>query len=228
MAFMTLSVQNIIFILVFSGSVALVSTFQNQSAGIWSGMPLSLPVTERPASVADNNRIVGMGTELHSYFLAASAADTDPEYSSPVDTSRQEYKKAPNFTLETLEGDSFTLSDYEGDVVVLNIWATWCPPCREEIPDFIELQEEMKDDGVRFIGVSVDEEGWEAVRPFSKEYEFNYPLVVDNGIVRQNYGPFRGIPTTFIINKRGQVEYVAPGKVTKQMIKPALEELVSR
>lgn len=126
-----------------------------------------------------------------------------------------------------MSGEPFTLSDHEGKVVVLNVWATWCPPCRKEIPDFIEIQEEMREE-VLFVGVSVDKEGWEVVRPFAKEYDINYPLVVDDGTINRKYGPFRGIPTTFIINKKGKVEFVAPGMVSKSDIKPALEELASR
>lgn len=140
-------------------------------------------------------------------------------------TGDPELQDAPDFTLETMNGDMFTLSEHEGKVIVLNIWATWCPPCREEIPDFIELQEEMEEDGVLFVGVSVDETGWDVVRPFAKEFKINYPLVVDDGAVREKYGPFQGIPTTFFINKEGKVEYVAPGMVSKETIEPILEEL---
>lgn len=147
---------------------------------------------------------------------------------SAQDTTEKEFKEAPNFTLETMEGNSFTLSDYKGKVVVLNFWATWCAPCRKEIPDFMELHEEMKDDGVIFAGISLDEEGWEKVRPYANDMEINYPIMVDNGSVAQQYGPIRSIPTTFILNKKGQVEYVAPGMLTKEKLQPILEKLAAR
>lgn len=158
----------------------------------------------------------------------AGGPDVSAASSSVPDVNGQQLKDAPDFTLNEMDGAPFTLSRHEGKVVVLNIWATWCPPCRKEIPDFVEMQEEMRDDDVLFVGVSLDEEGWEVVRPFAKEYSVNYPLVVDNGTVYQKYGPFRGIPTTFIINKEGKVEYVAPGMVTKSMIRPVLQELAAR
>lgn len=135
---------------------------------------------------------------------------------------------APDFTLETLDGSEFTLSDHRGKVILLNIWATWCPPCREEIPDFMEIQEEMEEDGVLFVGVATDAEGWAVVRPFAEEFQINYPILVDNGIVTHKYGPVQGIPMSFIINRKGQVEYLLPGMVTKEMLKPLLEELAER
>jgi len=140
----------------------------------------------------------------------------------------KELQEAPDFTLKDMEGNSFTLSEHEGKVIVLNVWATWCPPCRKEIPDFIDIQREMRDEGVLFVGVSVDREGWEVVRPFAEKYEINYPLVVDDGTINQKYGPFRGIPTTFIINKKGKVEYVAPGMIDQSILQPVLEKLVKR
>lgn len=161
-------------------------------------------------------------TKTHSQSANASAV--------PGETAAngQKLKDAPDFTLNNMDGEAFTLSEHEGKVVVLNIWATWCPPCRKEIPDFIEIQKKMRDDGVLFVGVSVDKEGWQVVRPFAKEYGINYPLLVDDGTIRQKYGPFRGIPTTFIINKKGKVEYVAPGMINREILQPALEELASR
>lgn len=135
---------------------------------------------------------------------------------------------APDFSLESLDGSEFTLSDHRGKVILLNIWATWCPPCREEIPDFIEIQEEMEKDGVLFVGVATDAEGWAVVRPFAEEFQINYPIVVDNGIVAQKYGPVQGIPMSFIINRKGQVEYLLPGMVNKEMLQPLLEELAER
>lgn len=156
-----------------------------------------------------------------------STAQTASETAGAQNNER-EFKDAPDFTLTTMEGEEFTLSDRRGRIVVLNFWATWCAPCRKEIPDFMELHEELNDDGVLFAGVSLDEEGWEKVRPYAEDMGINYPIMVDDGSVSREYGPIRAIPTTFIINKKGQVEYVAPGMLTKDKLQPLLEKLAAR
>lgn len=142
------------------------------------------------------------------------------------DTNLPNLAAAPDFTLDSMDGEPFTLSEQKGKIVVLNIWATWCPPCRDEIPDFIDIQNEMKED-VLFLGVSLDEEGWDVVRPFAEEFEINYPLVVDDGTVTENYGPIMGIPMSFVINRDGDVEYVIPGMIRREVLQPALEELAT-
>lgn len=143
------------------------------------------------------------------------------------DKSAHTLKDAPDFTLIRMNGEPFTLSEHFGKVIVLNIWATWCRPCREEIPDFIQLQNEMKDK-VLFLGVSIDREGWQKVRSFANGLGINYPVMIDNGSVNAKYGPIRVVPTSFIINKQGKVAYVAPGMITKEMLKPVLDKLVKQ
>lgn len=143
-----------------------------------------------------------------------------------TDDSPQDLSPAPDFTLKTMDGEPFTLSEHKGKIIVLNIWATWCPPCREEIPDFIEIQNEMRED-VLFLGVSMDETGWDVVRPFAEEFGINYPLVVDDGTVTQKYGPIMGIPMSFIINREGEVAYVIPGMVRKEVLQSTLDELIA-
>lgn len=156
-------------------------------------------------------------------FFSCQQSDAQQSQKDPSD-----FKDAPNFSLESFSGKPFTLKEYEGKVVVLNIWATWCGPCRKEIPDFIELYKEMKNEGVVIAGVSVDKKGWAAVRPYVKKMEINYPIMVANQSFSEKYGPFRAIPTTFIINKLGKVEYIGAGMLTKEKLKPILQKLAQR
>lgn len=132
--------------------------------------------------------------------------------------------KAPDFTLVTMKGEKFTLSDHLGKVVVLNHWATWCGPCISEIPDFIELQKEMRDQGVMFVGISGPKEGWEPVRAFAKENGINYTLVRDDGTFSKKY-ELGAYPTTYIINRRGEIAHKIKSSTTKELLKPSLVEL---
>ncbi|HEX6981493.1 MAG TPA: TlpA disulfide reductase family protein [Balneolaceae bacterium] len=130
--------------------------------------------------------------------------------------------KAPDFTLTNMEGEKFSLSEYRGKVVVLNHWATWCGFCIEEIPDFIQLQEELRDEGVVFVGISPEK--WSKIESFAKEKDINYIMLRDDGAFDEGYelGPY---PTTYIINKRGEIAYRIKTSTTKELLKPLLVRL---
>jgi DsbE subfamily thiol:disulfide oxidoreductase len=122
--------------------------------------------------------------------------------------------KAPNFTLQTLDGKSFILADnfkQPGKVVVLDIWATWCPPCRAEIPFVINLQKKYGSKGVVIVGVAVDQQKSD-VSAFVKKMGINYTICPDlrGGVVGDKYG-IRTIPVTYIIDKKGVIRFVHSG-----------------
>lgn len=135
-------------------------------------------------------------------------------------------KKAPNFSLEDTNHATVRLSDYENDVIILNFFATWCPPCRTEIPDFVELVDDYGDRDLTIIGISVDRGGVEVLNEFIAEYNINYPVLLDDGIVSDEYGPIRSIPATFIIDRKGNIVEKIIGSRTKdyfeRLIKPLL------
>jgi thiol-disulfide isomerase/thioredoxin len=133
---------------------------------------------------------------------------------------------APPFTLPSLSGEPFSLEAHRGRVVVLNLWATWCGPCRVEIPDFIALQRELGDRGLVFVGVSLDDEGEEAVRDFAEALAINYPVVIDDGRVEEAYGPTEVLPTTFVIDQKGTLRFYAPGMLTEAALRPVLLDLL--
>jgi thiol-disulfide isomerase/thioredoxin len=120
-------------------------------------------------------------------------------------SSRAHADAPPPWTLKDLSGKTVSLSDFKGKVVVLDIWATWCPPCRAESPHFIELQNEFKDKGVTVVGLSVDSTGPEAVAKFVQENKMNYPIVMADEATATAYGADQGIPLTIVIDKNGQV-----------------------
>ncbi|MEL7834846.1 TlpA disulfide reductase family protein [Fodinibius sp. Rm-B-1B1-1] len=148
----------------------------------------------------------------------------DPSSATLYPAQRQ--AEARDFEVTLLNGDTFTLSDYQGQVVLLNIWATWCAPCRQETPDLQELYEKYKEDGFMILGVSIDEQGESVVRPFIEEYDVSYPIVIDQGEIMDKYGPTMGIPTTYIINKKGNLEYFAVGALTNKELEPRIKTLL--
>ena len=135
---------------------------------------------------------------------------------------------APNFALPQLGSKILRLSDYRGRVVLLNFWATWCPPCRAEIPDLNKLQSELGPAGLEVIGISLDEDGFESVRPFAEEFDVAYPLVVDDGTVAAQYGSIQGLPTTFVVDRNGQIVRRVTGLFPIEQMRPVLEELLAQ
>ena len=143
-----------------------------------------------------------------------------------VVSAEKEWGDAPDFTLPDLEGNSLTLSDFKGRVIILNFWATWCPPCRKEIPDFVELYEKYKEEGLLIIGVSLDRGDSRAVKQFSKNYKINYPIVLGNVTVTQDYGGIRGIPTTFVIDRKGNIRKKYVGYRPRATFEEAVKRLL--
>ena len=115
-------------------------------------------------------------------------------------------QSASVFTLTDLEGKSVSLSEFKGKVVLLDFWATWCPPCAKEIPHFIELYEQYKEQGFEMVGISVDKEGIDVIKPFVEQHRVNYPILIADGRVTQLYGGISSIPTTFLIDKEGKIQ----------------------
>ena len=138
----------------------------------------------------------------------------------------------PNYNTAS-SADVINLSDYRGKVVILDFWATWCPPCRKGIPDLIELKSEYKNSEVEVIGISLDTftRGGATkndVVPFIKDYGINYPIVIGDPEVAQQYGGINSIPTSFVIDKEGYIVSYYQGLIEKNQyvkdIKKALAD----
>ncbi len=134
--------------------------------------------------------------------------------------------KAPDFALKSFEGKTIKLSDYKGKVIILDFWATWCPPCRKGIPDLISIQNDFKKDVV-IIGISLDgEKTLKDVPGFIKSYGINYPIVYGDEKIIASYGGIEGIPTAFIIDKKGNIVDKHVGLVPKDTYVKKIKELI--
>ncbi len=140
--------------------------------------------------------------------------------------SSEDYPDAPEFTLEDLNGNKISLSNLSGKVIFLNVWATWCGPCKREIPDFIEAYEHYKDKGLEIIGISVDRISQSKVLQFAENYKINYPVAMITSKLTKDYGPFLAIPVTIIIDKNGKIRHRRIGMVNKSYVESWFLKLI--
>ncbi len=135
---------------------------------------------------------------------------------------------APDFTLDTLQGDTIRLSDLRGRIVIVNFWATWCPPCRAETPALQSSYEQYKDAGVLVLGVNLtDQDSLKDVGAFVKEFGLTYPILLDrDGSVGLRYR-LQGLPSTFFINGQGVIRtLVIGGPMSETFIRSKIEALL--
>jgi len=133
-------------------------------------------------------------------------------------------EKAVELTLNNIDGDRVNLADYSGKVVILDFFADWCPPCRQEVPDFIELEKQYGGQGFSMIGIALVDRN--AAKTFSDKMGINYPILIDDENVSAAYGPIRSIPTTFVIDKEGKIAKVYIGYRPKDVFEKDIKELL--
>lgn len=133
---------------------------------------------------------------------------------------------APVWDLKDSEGKIVKFSDFKGRVVILDFWATWCGPCRREIPGFVELQKQYGEQGLTVIGISLDEEGPAVVKPFIKKFGINYPVVMGDQKISQAFGGIEGLPTTFVIDREGRIVKKHIGYVPKEEFEKEIKPLL--
>ncbi len=132
-----------------------------------------------------------------------------------------------NFVLRDVDGRQVKLSDYKGKVVILDFWDTWCPPCEKEIPGFINLYSQYKDKGFQMVGIALARKGVAAVKDYINEKEVNYPVLIATNELLRAYGCCRGIPTTYVLNKKGEIYRTYVGYRDESIFKKDIRNLLN-
>lgn len=135
---------------------------------------------------------------------------------------------APAWTMKDVAGRTISSTNFAGRVVVLNFWATWCPPCREEIPDFIDFVRKHDTNKVVIIGASVDEGGADLVKSFAEAYKINYPVVMADRSTQEAFGGVPGYPTTFVIGTNGAFVTRHLGPMSKSDFARFVEPMIAK
>ena len=130
--------------------------------------------------------------------------------------SEAQRRAAPNFTLKDADGNPVNLTDYRGKVVLVNFWATWCGPCEVEIPWFVEFEQKYRDQGFAVLGLSMDDDGWKAVRPYIASHKINYRVMIASEVVSQQFGDIDSLPTSFVLDRQSRIATNHVGLVDKR------------
>lgn len=134
----------------------------------------------------------------------------------------------PEFSFEDIDGQMRNSTEWEDNILVLNFWATWCPPCRAEIPAFVELQEQLGDQGVQFVGLAVDEK--DLVVDFADTYGVNYPMLLGDlqaiELSKKLGNRLGGLPYTVVVRPGGELEHRQPGEMKKDELEVILQRLL--
>ena len=157
------------------------------------------------------------------WYAARLFLDDDGGYQLAGEGLRQ----LPPFRFEDVDGEPHASSEWQGKALVVNFWATWCPPCREEMPLFIEMQEQYRAQGVQFIGIAIDDP--DLVRDFSDVYGINFPVLIGGPeaiqLANSLGNRFDSLPFTAIFDHQGNTRYVQAGQMTRTILEERLQEL---
>jgi peroxiredoxin len=181
----------------------------------------------RPARLSHFAAIAALllGFLLLGGFLAGcnSGRGTVKAANLKVDKERH---TAPDFALKDAEGKTVHLSDYRGKVVLLDFWETSCGPCRIEIPWFTDMERKRKDQGFEVLGIALDENGWEDVKPFLAEMKVNYRVVIGDDATTASYGGVDAVPTTLLIDRQGKIAAIHIGLAGRKEFEDGVDALL--
>jgi cytochrome c-type biogenesis protein len=228
-------------VLMFTGRLNSISTYLSQFTG---AQVIASDSVQEESDVSESDLLQeddveslpaesGQATEQEDTDVAEDAASSEQQEAE--EASEQELIPAPDFTLTDQYGVTHSLADYRGKVIFLNFWATWCPPCRAEMPDIQALYEEyaeQEDPEVVILGVAFPDSGKEqdveGVKAFLDENGYTYPVLMDEGATLQLPYYVTAYPTTFLIDEEGYVLGYIPGMMTKDIMRDVISQALNR
>ncbi|HVP44160.1 MAG TPA: TlpA disulfide reductase family protein [Terriglobales bacterium] len=163
-------------------------------------------------------------------WVGRRAAQNRAESGQPLSGRTLKGAPAPDFELKSLDGRTVRLSDYRGKAVLLNFWATWCPPCKIEMPWFVDLQKQYGGQGLQVIGIAMDDDAEKdsaKIAEFVKEMNLNYVVLLGNDKVGDAYGGVDGLPTTFYIGRDGRILTAVSGLVSHSEIEENIKKALA-
>lgn len=172
-----------------------------------------------------------MNKKTFFFLFAAAIALTGGIFAQRVSSYKQE-KPSPllEFSLPDVTGKQHDISEWQDKIRIINFWATWCPPCLKEIPEFIKLQDEYNDRGIQFIGIAIEDKA--AVEEYSKTIKLNYPMLIGGDqaieLSHQLGNIINAVPFTLIVNRQGQIIHRQPGELSKEKILEVIKPLMLR
>lgn len=167
-----------------------------------------------------------IATLVTSLSLSCSSDESVESRQGAAAHSESELGALPTFDLQDLEGNSVTDRDLEGKVALINFWATWCGPCKIEMPWFVDFQRKYKDREFTVVAISLDEDGWDPVRAFAEEFELNFPVVLGDDSVAEDFGGVWALPTTLIVDRAGSISFRHTGLVSRSQYERQIEEML--
>jgi peroxiredoxin len=192
-------------------------------AAIVSGLLLAKPPahpqnTAKPSTTADDK----------TQTPASQPNDKPAPSLPPMPETPKEGSTAPDFTLPDMKGKSIQLSSFKGKAVVVDFWATWCGPCKIEMPWLVDLQKKYGPQGLQILGVAMDDADDETIQEFARKMGVNYPVLKGTEAVADQYGGLDGLPATFFVDRSGKIVDVAFGLVSQSVIEDSIKRALEQ